>query len=249
MSEDRITAAYPLSPMQQGMFFHTAHDPPEGFYVQQMLCTLREHLDVSRLRQAWQKILDRHPILRTSFRWTLRQPVQEVHQHVRLTFTELDWRSLSKDQQAALFEQYLIADRKRGFVPTEAPLMRLASFRFKDAEFRLVWTFHHALVDGRSHHKVLKEVFRVYDDGRNIDEIPLEFLPPYQDYIAWLNKQDWSRSEAFWQERLQGFTSATTLRFEETPPLKASDSDFRIQQVHIPASTLVNSNLSASKTN
>src|SRR5262245_39228451 len=121
MSERRITTGYPLSPMQQGMLFHTAHDPPEGFYVQQLVSILRERVDVNRLKRAWQKILDRHPILRSSFRWTADYPIQEVHESLTVTLTEFDWRSLSEDQQTAGIDQYLLADRKRGFDSTVAP--------------------------------------------------------------------------------------------------------------------------------
>ena len=81
----QIEAIYPLSPMQQGMLFHTIYDPSSGVYFHQVKCVLEGELDTASLRDAWQRVLDRHAILRTAFVWEHRkQPLQVVHRQVRL---------------------------------------------------------------------------------------------------------------------------------------------------------------------
>ncbi len=146
--------------MQQGMLFHSLYAPQSGVYIQQLICALPENLNVSAFERAWQRVVKRHPVLRASFRWEgLDEPLQEVHQHVRLPVAEQDWRGLSARQQENRLEAYLQADRQRGFKLTEAPLMRLALFRVAAADYRLIWTSHHTLLDGRSRLLVLKELF------------------------------------------------------------------------------------------
>ena len=61
--------AYPLSPMQHGMLFHSVLTPESGEYLEQIACTVEERLDPSAFRQAWKEVLDHHSSLRTVFVW------------------------------------------------------------------------------------------------------------------------------------------------------------------------------------
>jgi len=60
-----IEDVYPLSPMQQGMLFHSLFAPASGVYIQQPNYELHGNLDISAFERAWQ-VVDRHPILRTA---------------------------------------------------------------------------------------------------------------------------------------------------------------------------------------
>src|SRR5205823_6363083 len=65
----QIEDLYPLAPMQQGMLFHSLYEPAAGVYIEQVSCLLQGALDVAAFAHAWQQVLDRHPVLRTSFHW------------------------------------------------------------------------------------------------------------------------------------------------------------------------------------
>src|SRR5262245_10078305 len=121
MNRERISASYPLSAMQQGMLFHSVYDPGAGCYVQQMVCRLREEVDVVGLERAWQQTVERHDILRTSFKLSIDQSVQEVHPHSNVGVTEFDLRSVTAHQQRDEIDRYLESDRIRGFDFTAAP--------------------------------------------------------------------------------------------------------------------------------
>jgi len=217
MEGSTILETYPLSPMQQGMLFHIENDQPAGFYIQQMVCTLRENLDVRDLQTAWQRVIDRHPVLRTSFRWDANGPLQEVHESIAIGVNAEDWRDKSGPEQAEKLLEYLQSDRRQGFQLGESPLMRLALFRLADAAYQLIWTFHHALLDGRSHHLVLREVFDFYDATRTRQAVELNQPRPYRDYIEWLSERDSSKDEEFWRRRLEGLTVPTSLDFDGAP--------------------------------
>ena len=60
-----------------------------------MIVTLVKSIDPDGISEAWRKAVERHPIMRTSFRWegTL-QPMQEVWDCVELPIEVLDWREL-----------------------------------------------------------------------------------------------------------------------------------------------------------
>ena len=210
MSKENIEAVYPLSPMQQGMLFHSLHAPQSGVYLQQFMCRLHESLQVFAFKQAWQHLIARHPILRTRFRWEgVNTPLQEVCGSVLLPWEEYDWRQVSAEEQARRLDAYLRADRQRSFQFAEAPLMRLALFRVATDDYCCVWTSHHALLDGRSRLILLQELFAVYAALCCGQDIQLASPQPYQEYIAWLEKQDWTAAETFWRHRLRGFTAPT----------------------------------------
>ena len=145
---NNIEVSYPLSPMQQGMLFHNLYAPQSGVDIEQMIIGLHEELNVSAFEKAWQRVVKRHSILRTSFRWEgQNEPFQDVYSQVNLVLEQYDWRKFSTQEQAEKLDIYLQYDRQRGFVLTETPLMRLALFRMGDADYRCVWTFHHILLE------------------------------------------------------------------------------------------------------
>ena len=208
---------YPLTPMQQGMLFQSIYEPNAGFYIQQIICILREHVDAASLQRAWRRVVERHAVLRTSFRWEgLPEPLQEVHSNVELEFEVRDWRDLDHEIQQQRLNEYLRTDRLRGFDLTKAPLMRVALFQLPD-RWEMLWAFHHCLLDGRSHFLVLQEVFEIYDAEHRNEQVKLQDLRPYSDYIAWLRKNEPADSESFWRQRLSGFVAPTPLPAPDKP--------------------------------
>src|SRR2546429_7644455 len=119
-----IEESYPLSPMQQGMLFHGLSAPHSGVDIEQVVCTLAEEANAVALRQAWERAVERHAILRTGFHWAGSQPRQEVHRRVRLHFEQKDWRGLPESEQERRLDDYLQAERRRGFELRVPPLMR-----------------------------------------------------------------------------------------------------------------------------
>src|SRR5438309_10829473 len=84
---ENLEDLYPLSPMQQGMLFHTIYAPESGVYFEQSVFTIKGALDVKSFERAWQHVLNRHSILRSSFLWEdLENPQQVVHRRVSLPF-------------------------------------------------------------------------------------------------------------------------------------------------------------------
>ncbi len=100
MTTKSIEAIYPLSPLQQGMLFHTLYSPGSGVYLQQLACRLQGNFHVAAFKQAWQQVTDRHSILRTAFVWEgLKEPLQVVGRKVTLSFELEDWRGMPADEQ------------------------------------------------------------------------------------------------------------------------------------------------------
>jgi amino acid adenylation domain-containing protein len=212
-----VESSYPLSPMQHGMLFHSLSTEGDGVYIQQMVCDLHEDLNVPAFARSWQRVVERHPILRTSFSWDgLAEPVQDVYRRVELPLEQRDWRGLSASQREKQWEVHLREDQRRGFKLTSAPLMRLTLFRLAQTDYRLLWSSHHALFDGRSRLQIFKEIFSLYEAYCRDQDLVMEQPAPYRKYIEWLQRQDWSDSEKFWTAELRGFSAPTPLVSERT---------------------------------
>ena len=90
-----IEDVYRLSPLQEGMLFESLYAPEAGAYVVQDVWTLEGDLDPAVLRRAWEEIVRRHAVLRTSFHWKEREhPLQVAHRRVELPWVEEDWREV-----------------------------------------------------------------------------------------------------------------------------------------------------------
>ncbi|MDZ7402464.1 MAG: condensation domain-containing protein, partial [candidate division KSB1 bacterium] len=212
MDKKNIEAIYPLSPMQQGMLFHSVYAPESGVYHEQLTCTLEGDLNVAAFEQAWRHIVDRHSVLRTSFVYKrLDKTLQVVHKQVELPFEQLDWRDLSAEEQSLRLEQFLTENLQRHFDLNKAPLIRLAVIRLSDQTYQFVWNHHHLLLDGWSMPIVIQEVFACYEALRQDKPIQLPPARPYRDYINWLQKQDQAAAEKYWRNELKGFTAPTPL--------------------------------------
>ena len=214
-TERKVEDLYPLSPMQQGMLFHSLYAPEAGEYIAQFVLTLENELNVGAFRAAWQQMVERHAALRAAYIWgELGEPVQVVRERVEIGWEEQDWRSLTEREQEQQMASLLAADRGRGFDFTRPPLMRLTLVRLAEHKQKLVWTLGMMILDGWSMPLVLKEVFTFYDALSRGETLSLPSPRPYRDYIHWLQHQDMARAEAFWRERLRGFHSPTQLTVE-----------------------------------
>src|SRR5579871_4290087 len=208
-----VEALYPLSPMQRGMLFHTLLEPQTGVYINQLVVELEGAIDPVALRRAWQRIIDRHGVLRTCFTWKeTAEPLQLVERCAELPWDEQNWREMGKEEQKRRLDQYLEEDRIRGFDLEYAPLMRVLLAHTSERRCQLVWSHHHLLLDGWSVPLVMANVFRFYEGECSGEWVQVPSPRPYADYIGWLQKQDLSRAEGFWREVLRGFTSPSHLR-------------------------------------
>ncbi|MBE2202016.1 MAG: amino acid adenylation domain-containing protein [Anaerolinea sp.] len=218
MSKIDIEAIYPLSPMQEGMLFHSLYAPESGVYVEQSGWVFDGNLNEDALKQAWQQAVDRHPALRTLFIWERQdKPLQAVLPQIPLNWQQHDWRSLTNAAQQAKLQSFLKSDLAQGFDPAKAPLMRLNLIRLSDTTYRFIWSHHHMLLDGWCMSLLLQEVFAYYQAFSQNRQISLPRSRPFRDYISWLQQKDLSEAENFWRHTLKGFTAPTPLLFGQTP--------------------------------
>ncbi|NEU73789.1 non-ribosomal peptide synthetase [Hassallia byssoidea VB512170] len=212
MKKNNIEDIYQLSPVQQGMLFHTLYAPSSGVYCQQLSCTFTGRLDVQAFDAAWQQVVARHVVLRTAFIWERQdQPLQVVYRQVKLPVEIHSWIGLSPDEQQQQLQAFLESDRQRGFQLSKAPLMRLTLIQMSEDVYQFVWSYHHILIDGWSLPLVFKEVLGFYEALSQKQDLQLQPSRSYREYIAWLQKQNLEVAKEFWGQTLKGLTAPTPL--------------------------------------
>ncbi|KAB5448016.1 amino acid adenylation domain-containing protein [Pseudomonas aeruginosa] len=196
---------YPLSPMQQGMLFHSLYQQEAGDYINQLRVDI-DGLHPESFRAAWQAALDEHDVLRSGFLWqgAFETPLQVVRKRVEVPFSVLDWRG--REDLAAALDELAAGEGRLGFDLSEAPLLRLVLVRTDEERYHLIYTNHHILMDGWSNSQLLGEVLQRYRG-----ETPPRSGGRYRDYIAWLQRQDAALAEAFWLPRLRQLDEPTRL--------------------------------------
>ncbi|MDX6739343.1 amino acid adenylation domain-containing protein [Actinocorallia sp. A-T 12471] len=208
----------PLSPLQQGLYFHASFDGDADVYSAQVVLRLDGPLDVPALRNAAEALVARHANLRAAFRQRKTgEPVQLVAKSVKVPFEE------------AAGDVAEIAERERAhrFDLARPPLLRFVLV--KDATpdvHHLVFTNHHILLDGWSTPLLQTELFALYLTGGDASVLPR--VTPYKNYLAWVSRQDRGAAEAAWREALQGVEEPTLLR-----PAAAGGAAVEPRKLHV----------------
>jgi amino acid adenylation domain-containing protein/non-ribosomal peptide synthase protein (TIGR01720 family) len=232
-----IEDVYPLSPLQQGLLFHSLYEPDSATYFEQFHCRLEGDFQPDAFKAAWRRVLDRHEVLRAAvLRDKTAGPLQVIYRQVALPIEEQDWRSLSPAAQAERWEGFLAEDRRQGIDFSRAPLLRIALIRQAEQRWQFVWSHHHLLLDGWSNPLVLGDLFEHYAalaQGRSLQLPPHR---PYRDYIAWLKAQPMAAAEAYWRERLAGIAAPTPLAFGRLESVATSSTN-AIDLYHLPQGT------------
>ncbi|MGV9455865.1 amino acid adenylation domain-containing protein [Streptomyces sp. NPDC003635] len=208
-----IEELLPLTPLQQGFFFHsltsgTQHD----VYVVQQVLDLSGPVDGDALRRAAQRLLGRHAPLRAAFRQGPDgSPVQIITRDAELPWREVDLSGQRGEAREALGDAVAADERAAGFDLAAPPLLRCALVRLGELRSRLVLTFHHIVADGWSLPVLHRELMACY----GTDTPPLPDVTPYRAHLRRLAGQDREAARTAWRAALTDLDEAT--RLTDTP--------------------------------
>ncbi|MEU8891599.1 condensation domain-containing protein [Streptomyces sp. NPDC048442] len=177
------------TPLQRELVAH----PSTARHSEQFAFAWTGPIDFRRFTAAWQSVFDRESMLRATFE---DGPEPRLVQHDRiipevvlLSYATTDWNTVVE------------ADRRRGLDPRGRGPLRITVLSGGPVgaaaePTRVLLTFHHALLDGRSVRILLQEFYRAYlADGR----LPGgERRPDLGDYLRWLGDRNTAPAQEFW---------------------------------------------------
>lgn len=205
---ENVQDILPLTPMQQFTLLEIAHAPDSIAYFEQFTFLIRGPIDPAAYQRAWESVIARHPALRAQFLWQKDdRPLQIIRKLVNLPWANLDWSG----PDAPALDDYLARDRATLFKLTRPPLMRFALARLESNLHRVIWSFHHILIDAWSVSIILADVHATYHaltQGRTPD------LPPpasFQNALAALARFPSQDAQQYWRTILADLDAPTPL--------------------------------------
>jgi hypothetical protein len=114
-------------------------------------------------------------------------------------------------EKQAFVMEYKNREKDKGFDLAKDLLIKLAVFKTDDQTFKLVFSFHHILMDGWCIGIIIKEFFQIYKNLEESKPVALDKVFPYGSYIGWLEKQDKKLAREYWQRYLEGYDHQTSL--------------------------------------
>jgi len=230
----------PIGYTQQDIIFDSLYNPGTGVWVRQLSCDLLGALDLQAFQRAWQQLVERHAILRSSFQWkNIEAPAQVVQPYVELSVAVHDWRDIPVEEREEKFEKFLWNDRRRGVELSNAPLMRVALLQLASNEHKFIWTFHQLLLDSHSAATLLQEIATYYEAFSQGQGVPSEMIPNSLHCFGKSQVEDRGGTEEFWTQTLRGFSAPTPLPLDAAQPETHQDDD-SYEQVQLPLSSELN---------
>ncbi|MEV4643175.1 amino acid adenylation domain-containing protein, partial [Actinoplanes sp. NPDC049548] len=198
-----LVQVWPLSPLQEGLLFHSRYDERGmDVYIEQLVFGVEGDLDPEALRAAWQAVVDRHETLRAAFpQRDSGTPLQVVWGQVEVPWRQEDVSGPDEAEALALQEQ------TRRFDLAVPPLLRVLLLRFAPNRWRMVVTLHHILLDGWSLQILARELEAAYAAaGSAADLAP---VTSYGSYLGWLARQDSAAAREAWRGELSDLEEPT----------------------------------------
>ncbi|MDM1553026.1 amino acid adenylation domain-containing protein [Chryseobacterium indologenes] len=217
---NNIEDIYPLSPLQEGMFYHWSATKDSATHFEQLSYRLEvKGITVEAIGKAFEALVARHAILRTSFTDSIDDKLlQIVHKKVPSTFSCIHPPSAVNEIEAFI-EATKKQDILQGFDLEKPASIRLTIIPLDNKEFEFIWSNHHILMDGWCLSILIKDF---YDFLLTPEDLKIQPSVPYSDYINWLSHKDMTASEDYWKDYL---TNAEETRLPAQLNSKVSEED------------------------
>jgi acyl carrier protein/Asp-tRNA(Asn)/Glu-tRNA(Gln) amidotransferase C subunit len=189
---------YVMSSAQKRMYIFQQLDAADTTYNMFQVLTINRKVDRNKLTEVFQRLVNRHEILRTSAELINEEPVQRVHEHVPF---QVEYYSLGNGNREA--EEQIVKDFVRPFQLDAVPLMRVGLIKREEEQYVLMVDIHHRVVDAISMGILIRDFIALYQ-GQSLPELPVQ----YKDFSEWQQKlfrsEYTKKQETYWLNRFKG---------------------------------------------
>jgi amino acid adenylation domain-containing protein/thioester reductase-like protein len=216
-----LESDHPLSHGQQAMWFLHQMLPNDVSLNVAGAVRLLGRLDNRALRRAFDKLLSRHPSLRTTLAMEQGRLAQQVNADMSSPIYEIDASSWNGEE----VDRFLNREAYRPFDLERGPLLRLIILQRSADENILMLAVNHALTDFWSLSLIVHELFLLYEAESTGSEA---MLPPlqihYPDYVHWqrelLASEAGEKMRDYWLDKLSGELPLLDLPTDRPRPLQ-----------------------------
>ena len=200
-----VTDCYPVSGIQSFMLERYGCGV---FHIQDCFHIVDSTFSYSALERAFQAVMDRHPALRTVLDLKEGRSTQWVRTNLHCPITREDISHLEASAQDEQISACVLHDMETPFDPSQPhiPLFRVHVIQRSASEFNLVFSCHHAIMDGWGHRILLNDLISAYMSVKS-GAMP-ELGPPdtaCREFVAFQEAVRRSKNAAaYWRDYLAG---------------------------------------------
>lgn len=216
ISTAEIEDVLPAAAASVGMIFESLRNP--GIYhVQNVYDFELPGFDIDIFRASLKDLAQRHEALRSTFDLTgLPDPVQIIWRDASVPVRAHNLSGLTPDEQKAAVADHVAADLKSPFLGTERSLWRATLLTLGQKRQVLLWSHHHAILDGWSNTSAMSELGAIYRRRANGNN---KTLPPLRarqiDHIVdQMNVRADPAAHEYWRSELSDYKRLTL--FDDT---------------------------------
>ena len=222
---------YEASHVQQRLWVLNQLNPGQAAYNVPLALAFSGELDAALVERAFADLLQRHEVLRTTFRTVAGRIRQVVHDPRSYPF-KFEYADLREAADGGETCRRLVRGEASGVFDLETgPLLRVKLLRPEEKRYVLLFTVHHIAADGWSMQLIMNEWLHLYQGYRTGNRPALEPLGiQYKDYAAWQRSQlDGSGSaghKQYWLHQLGGTLPVLQLPVDfHRPPVKTFEGN------------------------
>ncbi|ELR97620.1 non-ribosomal peptide synthetase [Gloeocapsa sp. PCC 73106] len=172
----------PLSFSQERLWFLQQLEQNNAAYNIAIAWYFTGQLDIHKLENSLNQIIQRHEVLRTRFPASDGKPYQHILPHLTLEIPIIQ-------VQPEKLEAITLQEARRPFNLETEPLLRVTLLQLSPEKSILLVTFHHIIADGWSRGIFLKELISFYKGENNLPELPIQYV----DFAEW--EKNWLKGE------------------------------------------------------
>ena len=224
----------PLSLAQQRLWFLQQLNPNVPLYNETEAVRLTGELNVNAMESAFNVIIDRHEVLRSTIKIIDEMPHAVIHESWPLRFKKIDLSTLPQEERQAEIDRLLIEEPRVPYDLVAEPGIRVTLLRLRPREHVLILMMHHIVCDWSSEGIIWRELSALYSSLISGKPVALPALPvTHGDYAAWQEKKlantDFSADLTFWEETLRGAPALLELPADRGRPAIMSYQGGRIR--------------------
>ncbi|MCQ2514825.1 MAG: amino acid adenylation domain-containing protein, partial [Ruminococcus sp.] len=199
---------YPMTSVQRRTYLIQQMEPDAVTYNMSCCMKLVGEVHSERFKNALQKVVDRHEILRTAFLNIDGELVQKVLPYVEADYSYIDESNLS--------DRDIYAQFVRPFDLSKAKNIRLCLVNRTDY-YLLMIDMHHIVSDGMSEKTLTEELIMFYNG-----QTPEPLTHQFKDYSEWMNGRDLSSQRDYWLDEFGGEIPVLDMPYDYQRPQRQS---------------------------
>lgn len=214
--------SYDLSSAQKRIWLLSQFKGGNQAYNMPGIYIIGGDLDHKVLESAFQKIIDRHEILRTVYRSNSEGEIKQVVipvSEAEFNLKMMDYRNLTVED----LQHHIQSSLEETFDLQHDLMIRGTVFHIAENKYVMLYVIHHIAGDGWSMGILKRELFQYYNSlKRNAtSELPVLTIQ-YKDYTAWqlnlVQSKSYEEHRNYWLEKFSGEIPVLDMPTEKSRP-------------------------------